>query len=147
MSELFTESIQESLQQTSEYLRMLRGRIQHCCCKYCGGALEVKQITYSNCQIARFELVCCECRRLGFGVEKEIYDLANVFVNEYEFDHFPQMEETHQKNEMNVAKICDIINWSMTRLGLLSENGFETALYINQIKSGESVIFTDDELE
>lgn len=53
-----------------EHIQMLRNRVKHCVCKYCGGQLKLRQISFSEFEDARTEIFCSDCDRIEFGVEK-----------------------------------------------------------------------------
>lgn len=122
-----SENLVENLQThctDNAYLSFLRERAKRCCCKYCGGILEVRKLTYSNCDMARLELFCSLCGRIEFGTEKEIFQRAGYFVEETGFDYYPDLNQGIQKKQMNTAKICEIAGWMLKSLNLLQETGF-----------------------
>ena len=127
------------------YLTFLRKRAKRCCCKYCGGTLEVRKLTYSNCDIARLELFCSLCGRIEFGIEKEIFQRAAFFVAETGFDYYPELFQGVQKEQMNTAKICEIAGWMLKSLNLLQETGFTCNPITRTETYGDGYIIEDCE--
>lgn len=105
-------------------LSCLNQRKAYCCCKYCGSALEIRRVAYSNHDDARVELYCPQCEKIEFGVEKEIYAVAEYYVDELEFDIFDELDNSLLKKQMNIAKVAEIISWGFVNLGYVNEFGF-----------------------
>ena len=62
------EDIKEKINFNSQKrLEMLKQRSQRCVCKYCGGALRVRQIVFTEYEDARIELFCKDCDTLSLG--------------------------------------------------------------------------------
>lgn len=40
----------------SSRIRELKGRVERCCCRYCGSPLELKRITFSHFEDSRIEI-------------------------------------------------------------------------------------------
>ncbi len=99
-------------------------RSQRCVCKYCGGSLEVRTIVFNEILDARTELFCTHCDRVEYGVEKELYQSAKYFVDTFEYNCFPDLDETALTGQMSVAKVCEIMNWAVKNLGFLDQHGF-----------------------
>ena len=122
------------------YYSFLRNRANRCCCKYCGGDLEIRKLTYSNCDIARLELYCNSCSRIEFGTEKILFKKATYFIEETGFDYFPDIENSVQKMQMNIAKVCEITGWLLKDIGLLEDEGFIKEMpEIKEICSSSSI--------
>ena len=64
----------------------LRKRVRRCRCSYCGGTLELRKLTYSSYEVSKLEIYCDHCKRIEYGVEPEIYDVAEYFVDELGFE-------------------------------------------------------------
>ena len=64
----------------SPRVERLKVRAKHCCCKYCGSELHVRQIIFQTQADARIELYCDQCQKIEYGVEKEVYASAKAFV-------------------------------------------------------------------
>jgi hypothetical protein len=75
----------------------LKQRAKYCCCRYCGGELNVRQIVFHTYAEARIELYCDQCQKIEYGVEKESYMSAKAFVEATEFNFFPDMEDNEQR--------------------------------------------------
>ena len=126
---------------------MLKARAKRCVCKYCGGHLRLKQLIFSEYDEARVEIFCKNCDRIEFGVEREIYDSASYFVDELGFNNYLELEDTEQRRQLNIAKVCEIISWGVRDLGLLQENGFTVSINRNTRRERRAVIFTERELD
>ena len=110
------------------YVQGLRKRMRRCCCRYCGGKLEMRELTYSNCEMGRIELFCKDCGRMEYGVEPEIYEWAVNFVRNSGYDGYAVMEEGVEKERMNVARVCEIAGKAMMDLGIVDEEGFRLGI-------------------
>lgn len=133
-------------QEKSEETR-LRKRVRRCRCSYCGGTLELRKLTYSSYEVSKLEVYCDHCKRIEYGVEPEIYDVAEYFVDELGFDYYKDLDNNIRKREMNIAKVSEIIDWGCKNLGLLSEDGFQTAVNLNTALLGEALLIDDKQLE
>lgn len=129
---------------STDRLTLLKERTQHCCCKYCGGALEIRRITFNDIGQSKIEIFCSQCDKIEYGVEKEIYQSARYFVEESGFDHYPQLDATEQTQKMNVAKVSEIMSWIMQHTGLLDEHGFTVPVAIEAAAVGSSLLLDDD---
>jgi len=126
---------------------MLKKRREHCVCKFCGGKLKFKRIIFSNYEDARIEIFCSNCNRIEFGVEAEIYRSAKFFVEQTDFNYFPELDKNERTKQMNIAKICEIMNWGNMNLGILGKEGFLVDINVNQNFLGKSIVLTDSDLE
>lgn len=133
-------------QEKSEETR-LRKRVRRCRCSYCGGTLELRKLTYSSYEVSKLEVYCDHCKRIEYGVEPEIYDVAEYFVDELGFDYYKDLDNNIRKREMNIAKVSEIIDWGCKNLGILSEDGFQTAVNLNTALLGEALLIDDKQLE
>ena len=111
-------------------LEMLNERKEHCCCKYCGSDLEIRRMTFGASENVRGELYCPVCEKIEFGVEKEIYAVAQYFVEEMEFQCYFDIEDVILQRKMNIAKVAEIISWGFVNLGYVKEEGFAYPLTI-----------------
>ena len=128
-------------------IQELRKRGTHCVCKFCGHTLGLRKITYAAYDEAKIELYCEHCRRIENGVEKEIFRIAEYFVDELAYDHYPNIDASVNKKRMNVAVICDIISWGFKNTGLLDENGFKVPLKLEDGVLGEASLMKRSELD
>lgn len=131
----------------SKRVQELAGRVERCCCRYCGSPLEIKRINFSNFEDTRIEIFCTKCGRIEYGTEPEIYQSAKYFVEHYGFNWYTYLDENAQTKQMTIAKICDIMAWQNQLLGLMDQNGFKVPVHIDQDVYSESVTFTDEELD
>lgn len=136
-----------NLYNSESRIEALKGRAKRCCCKYCGGKLEVKRIVFSDHEDARVEIFCDNCQRIEYGTEPEIYQSAKYFVDEMEFNCFPDLDDNEKTRRMNIAKVCEIMGWENKNLGFLDENGFKVPLDMNADILGEVVIIDDEDLD
>lgn len=127
-------------------LEFLKNRMKRCVCKYCGRSLEIRRVNSSSAEAGQTELVCIGCKRIEFGVEREIYDSASYFVDELGFNNYLELEDTEQRRQLNIAKVCEIISWGVRDLGLLEENGFTVPVNRYARRERRAKIFTESEL-
>ena len=113
---------------TEERLAELALRAGRCCCKYCGGPLEVRLVVFGKFAEAGAELFCSKCQRIEYGTEPLIYQQAKYFVETFGFNGFPELEEGELTRRQSVAKVCEIMMWHDTKLGILDESGYTIAL-------------------
>lgn len=125
----------------------LKARTKRCCCKYCGGELEVKRIIYSEYENARIEIFCKNCERVEYGVEKEIYQSAEFFVEEMAFNHYPDLDDNQRRKQMNIAKVCEIMAWENRNMGFLDTDGFTVPVKMNPDVIGNCIVLDDEALE
>ncbi len=100
-----------------------RKRIQRCCCKQCGGPLTMKVVVYDPYGGHDVEMFCEKCHKIEYGTEKEIYHLASQFIDQFQYNYFMDMVENEHSEQLNTAKLCEIIGWVFLELGLLDDNG------------------------
>lgn len=124
----------------------LLGRSQRCVCKYCGGQLEVRTIVFNEILDARTELFCTHCDRIEYGVEKELYQSACYFVETFDYNCYPDLDETALTRQMSVAKVCEIMNWAVKDLGFIDGKGFCVPLNRKPHLVGECLHLNDEEL-
>ena len=127
-------------------IQELKGRVKRCCCKYCGHPLEIKQIIFSEHTDARIELFCTSCDRIEYGVEKEIYLSAKFFVEQLKFNHYPDLDDNNRRQQMNIAKVCEIMAWGHSNLGILNHDGFQVPITMNADIIGNSITISEDTL-
>lgn len=141
-------SILSEEKEYSEMTRLedLKWRVKNCRCRYCGAPLKLRRILYGNSPQGRVEIFCTECDRIEYGVEPEIYAVSKYFVEEFNFNIFPNNDISEKTTQLNIAKICDIIAWGCKNMGILSARGFNVPLDISKSILGEDVIFHDDDL-
>lgn len=141
----------EKIYKDKERLKDLKIRTKNCCCRYCGGKLSLRRILYGVPSNGRIEIFCDECNRIEYGVNIEIYHIAKYFVDEFEFNYYPDYDDSLKTYQMNVAKVCDIISWGCRNLDILGDEGFKAPISINSTLMGEEVILykadLDDEVE
>ena len=125
----------------------LRKRVSRCSCSYCGGDLELRKVTYSSYEVSKLEVYCSHCKRIEYGVEPEIYEVAEYFVDELSFDYYKDLDNNIRKREMNIAKVSEIIEWGCRNMGLLTENGFVIPLDLKSELLGEALLREDDKLQ
>ncbi len=106
----------------------LVSRSERCCCKQCGGKLEVRIVVYNKYGGSGAELYCDHCQKIEYGTEPEIYRAAKNFVDRLGFNHFVDLEENERTYMLNIAKVCEILSWGGKYWGLLGKDGFNIAL-------------------
>jgi hypothetical protein len=80
-------------------------------------------------------------------VEKEIYASARAFVQETQFNHFEDMNDSEQRLQMNIAKVCIMTSWQLKFLGLLKDDGFTVPVHVNEYESDQCTTIDDSDLE
>lgn len=140
-----TFRMNEEQEKTEE--NRLRKRVRRCRCSYCGGTLELRKLTYSSYEVSKLEVYCDHCKRIEYGVEPEIYDVSEYFVDELGFDYYKDLDNNIRKREMNIAKISEIIDWGCRNLGILTEDGFVMPVNLNSALLGEALLIEDEKLE
>ena len=130
-----------------ERLQELKIRTKNCCCRYCGGDLKLRRILYGNVEEGRIEIFCNDCDRIEYGTNREIYHIAKYFVDEFDFNYFPENDDSIKTYQMNVAKICDIIAWGCQNLDILDYAGFKVPVNIAGTILGEDVVLYDKDLD
>lgn len=98
-------------------------RAKRCVCKQCGTRIEKKVVVYNRYGGMGLGLYCPKCQKIEYGTEPEIFALAQEFVENVEFDYFVEMEDEKRHEELNIAKVCEILAWIYRRTGVLDENG------------------------
>lgn len=101
----------------------LKKRAERCCCKQCGGKLEIRLITYDQYGGAGEELFCPNCQRIEYGTEVEIYQAAEEMVDQMGFNYFPELEENERSRRLNIAKVCEILAWFCKKKNLINDQG------------------------
>lgn len=124
----------------------LKRRAKRCRCKFCGGKLSVKRISLSEFEDARIELYCDACQQIEYGVEPEIYQSAENFVDNLEFNHYPDLDQNPRTRRMNIAKVCEVMGWGFKNTGLLTEEGFTASVTCADHSLDQCLIITEDEL-
>lgn len=140
-----TFRMDEEQEKTEE--NRLRKRVRRCRCSYCGGTLELRKLTYSSYEVSKLEVYCDHCKRIEYGVEPEIYDVSEYFVDELGFDYYKDLDNNIRKREMNIAKVSEIIDWGCRNLGILTEDGFVMPVNLNSALLGEALLIEDEKLE
>lgn len=128
-------------------IQELRQRAARCHCRYCGNSLTLRKITYSAYDEAKIELFCENCNRIEAGVEPETYKIAEYYVDEMKYDHYPNMDNSMRKRRMNIALVCDILNWGFKNSGILGKDGFKVPLDIDEDLMGEAYSLSDSYLD
>lgn len=125
----------------------LKNRKKRCCCKFCGGKLSLKRISFSQFEADKVELYCEHCNRIEFGVEPEIYHSAENFVDELDFNYYSDINDYERNRQMSIAKICEIIAWSFKDLGLTDIDGFTIPINKEAHHWEECLVVDDKDLE
>lgn len=132
---------------SKERLETLKKRVRRCVCKYCGSPLKLRRIVFSEHEEARVEIFCSHCDRIEHGVEPEVYACAKYFVDELEFNCYPDLDESETTRQLNIAKVSEISSWTLKNLGLLTEDGFQTTIKMKDSLVAECLLLTDRDLE
>ncbi len=135
------------LEEKGRRTKLLEKRSDRCVCKYCGSRLRIKSIAFNEIVDGRSELYCDHCGRIEFGVEPEIYRSAKYYIDEFQYSCYPELEDTQATRQMSTAKVGEIMNWLVERLGLVDDEGFCVPLRLEQSALGECLDLTDAALE
>lgn len=103
-------------------------RVSRCCCKMCGGPIQIKHMIYNKYGGQGFELYCDNCRKIEYGTEPEVYSLAKKYVEDFQYNYFVDMAEDQRNEMLNIAQLCDIIGWSLSQIGLIDEDGVKESV-------------------
>lgn len=109
---------------TSNHDKELTKRSERCVCKFCGYPLTPKFIIFNKYGGQGKELFCENCQRLEYGVEPEIYVLAEHFVDDFDFNYYLDMEENEESRRLNIAKVNELLSWAFHKMSLVDEEGF-----------------------
>ena len=118
----------EDIYSQENRIENLKRRAKRCVCNTCGGQLELKRIVFNDIDLARVEIYCNNCQRIEFGVEPEIYACASGFVDSFDFNYYEDLDRNEQARRMNIAKVSEILSWSLKNMGLLTNEGFSVDL-------------------
>lgn len=125
---------------------MLQKRSERCVCKYCGGKLRIKSISFNEIVDGRTELYCDKCGRIEFGVEPEIYQNAKYYVDEFDYNCYPDMDYTETTRQMSVARVAEIMDWLVTNIGIICKDGFSVPIKMDKNRVSECLHLTDSDL-
>lgn len=131
----------------SERIKKLQTRAARCKCRYCGSPLTLRKITYAAYDEAKIELYCEHCDRIESGTEPELYKLAEYYVDAIKYDHYPNLDDSISKRRMNVAVVCDILNWGFKNSDLLDQEGFKVELHLDEDLMGEAISLSSSYLD
>ncbi len=110
----------------------MKRRNRRCCCKMCGGLIEQRVIIYNKYGGSGLELFCPSCKKIEYGTEPEIYQMAKYFVDTFDFNHFSDVE-ADRAYMLSIAKVCEILMWGFKNTGLLGESGFKVNLDMQEM--------------
>lgn len=129
--------------QKSLRLKELEERAARCCCRYCGKPLTLRKITYAAYDEAKIEIFCEHCNRIEAGAEPEIYKLAAYYIDDLQYDHYPNLDNSERKRRMNIALVCDILTWGFKNSGLLNKNGFNFPITLEEDVMNDAFSISD----
>ena len=110
-------------------------RSKRCVCRFCGNKLEIRAVIFNEYGGAGAEFYCGHCDKIEYGTEETIYETAKAFIDALEFNYYWNLPENQKSYELNIAKICEILAWSLQHWQLLDKQGLK-----------ERIIFHDDSL-
>ena len=128
-------------------IERLKERSKHAVCKYCGHELSLRHIVFSDINEAKVELYCNNCKRIEFGVEKEIYTCASNFVDNLDYDYYENMDDNESKRQMNIAKVCEIMGWACKNLDIMNDKGFTVPVSANQNSWNECLVVPSSDIK
>lgn len=107
----------------------------------------MRRIIFGDFEDARIEIYCNQCDRIEYGVEPEIYQSARYFVQNSGFTCYPELDDNEKTQQMNIAKVCEIMAWENQNLGMLNEDGFKIPLEMNENFLGECITLSEADLD
>lgn len=125
---------------------LLQKRSERCVCKYCGGHLKIKSIAFNEIIDGRTELYCDKCARIEFGVEPEIYQNAKFYVEEFDYNCYPDLDYTETTKQMSIARVSEIMDWLVNNLSIVNINGFSVPIKMDKNRASECLHLTDADL-
>ena len=131
-------------EEESAHIQELKARVNRCKCSYCGSELILRRISYGNAEEGRMDIFCPSCNRIEFGVEPEIYQIAKYYVDEIGFDYYGELDESIRKDRMNMAKVCEIMQWCVKNLGLADRDGFVADVQMDAALSGQDLLLSEE---
>lgn len=128
---------------TSEHISNLQQRVKRCVCRYCGNELVLRRISYGNAEEGRIDIFCPTCNRIEYGVEPEIYQIAKYYIDEIGFDYYYDLDKSVRKDRMNMAKVCEMMQWCCKNLGLLDAHGFCEKIKLDGVIQGKDMLISE----
>ncbi len=127
-------------------LTEMRKRAERCVCRYCGSPLSLRKVTYAAYDAAKIECFCETCKRIEYGVEPEIYRIAEYYVDEMRYDHYPNLDASVRKRRMNISLVCNILAWGAKSMQLLDADGFRIEVALDEELLAEATLLSETEL-
>jgi len=93
--------------------KLLFERQENCVCKRCGGSLEVRTVTQNIYGGQSLDLYCPNCHCVEYGTEKVVFQMAQSFMEKFEFNYFLDLEEDEKSRQLNISLLCDIMAWAV----------------------------------
>jgi len=134
------------LYSSDDRIEMLKKRTRRCVCKYCGGSLTLRRIIFHDIEDVRVEIFCASCDRIEFGVELEIYHSARNFVENIGFHYYTGMDQNEKTQQMDIAKVCDILSWGCKNMGILKQDGFQVPLQLEKNNWAECLVLSSEDI-
>ena len=130
----------------SEDVKLLEQRVKRCVCRYCGSELVLRRISYGNAEEGRIDIFCPSCNRIEYGVEPEIYRVAQYYVDQVGFDYYYDLDDSLRKQRMNMAKVCEMMEWCCKNIGVLGNVGFYSGVKLDNRMNGTDITLSEREL-
>lgn len=137
----------KSLYLSEDRITRLKERANRCVCRFCGSPLKLRRILFNDIDEARVEIFCEHCDAIEYGVEPEIYACARDFVDNLEFNCYEGLDQNEKTHRMNIAKVCDILQWSLKNMALLDKSGFTVPVRQPDISWAECVSMRGDDID
>lgn len=134
----------KSYYKSEKRLDMLDKRVQRCVCKSCGGALSLRELDFHDYEGVRVEMFCDRCGKLEFGIEPEIYTSAEYYVEEYQFNLYPELGNNGMTKMMSISRTAEIMHWALKNLGYVNDDGFVVAPNTDGKVLGECLELNDN---
>ena len=134
------------MEHQSSRTERLQARSERCVCKYCGGPLRVKSLAFNEIVDGRTELYCDQCGRIEYGVEPEMYQSAQYYVDAFDYNCYPELDASETTRQMSIARVAEIMEWFADHLGIVGETGFTVPIQMDANYARACLHLTDDDL-
>ena len=68
-------------------------------------------------------------------------------MDEVGFDYYGDLDDSLRKERMNMAKVCEIMQWCCKNLSLLDDDGFREDVNMDDILSGKDLLLSEEYLK
>lgn len=76
----------------------------------------------------------------------EIYQSAENFVDNLEFNHYPDLDQNPRTRRMNIAKVCEVMAWGFKTPVCSQQKALQRRVTCADHSLDQCLIITEDEL-